>query len=547
MTEPTDALDLRARADATALRRLPRAALVIGLLDTIRTTALPLVLGGAARLRDGVSLTDAALAGTAMLVLGAIAWIRWRSMRWGLLDGRLVVHRGVVEKSRREIPLVRIVGVQVEEPLSWRLLGLARLRVQTASGAGDDATIDAVPRADVATLVGTLTAHAPHTGDVLVDAVVDREADAHAGPVVADALDARLGTASAARSIVLHRASVADLALAGLTGGALAGIGAILALFGRILDDLGLDRRVVEWIGERGTPFVDTIGRDAMLLVVTAVALGLLLISLPLAALLSIVRNGDLVVTRERGAIVRRAGLLNRTERRSPADAVQGIRLIASPVRRLVDGAALRIVTAAPTTDDDDDDEASGTLELVPLVRGEARVHLARALFPAAGALLQSPWRRIGVARVALLRAVITVVLAIAVIGAAWRLLPTRWAGVVWLALPPVIVACALHVDGRRRTAIAPDGDGTLIGVSWGSIVRTSAIVDAATTQCLVRSAGPLQRRAGLCSLSISLADGDDIDVPDVPLDEADALERRLRAATTRVLTGSARRPRTTS
>lgn len=526
---------------APALRHLPRSWLAVGALGALREFALPLAVGGLSRLRGGVSPLDAALGAAALALVGVVAWVRWRSVRWGLVGERLVVHRGVVEKSRRELPLARIVGVQVEEPVAWRLLGLARLRVQTASGAGDDAVIDAVPRADVAALVATLTAHA-HDGTVAGDdaAPATDTPDPRTSP--ADALDARLGTAPPRSGVLLHRASTTDLALAGLTGSALTGIGAIVAVLGRFLDDLGLDRRAIEWVGDRGAPLVESLGRELLPLLVVGGALALLVVALPLAAALSVVRHGNLVVTRERGAIVRRAGLLQRSERRSPADAVQGLRLVASPVRRLVRGAALRIVTAAPAGGDDDDEGAGGaTLELVPLVRGEARIALAEAVLPGAGALLRAPWRRIGVARVAVWRAAIAGLVAIAAVAGAAPFLPAAWRVVAWLALVPVAVLAALHVDGRRRTALAADTDAPLLGVAWGSVGRTTALVDPATAQSVVRSAGPLQRAAGLCTLRVALADGDDVVVPDVPVPEAEAIERRIRAATSRVLAVSVR------
>ncbi|MCU0618950.1 MAG: PH domain-containing protein, partial [Gemmatimonadaceae bacterium] len=424
----------------------------------------------------------------------------------------------------------RILGVDVEEPASWRVVGLARLTVRTASGGGDDTVLDAVARPQVATLVATLTGAPPAIGDRPAASDDTTSADAPPPP----------------RAETLYAATVADLALAGMTGRTLAGIGVLAAVAGRVLDGLDLRERAVE----RARTTLPTllqgdlppIGSVAITIVGLA---GLaLLVALPLAALVSLVRLGGLTITRENGAIVRRAGRLERTEQRVPAGAVRGLRIVASPLRRLAGGAALVPVTATQPRRDDDDDDTGVSGELVPFLRRAPLERLAAALLPAAGPLLAGPWRRVGVTSAAWPRALVALVLCAATIGIVDHVVvPPAATGATWLLLVPAVALAVAHIDGRRRTAIACDTvvESPLLGVTWGTLVRTTALLAPHAAQSVHRTTGPVQRRAGLCSLRIAFDDGDAIRLPDIPVGEADALERRIREATSRVLPVSPR------
>ena len=514
--------------DAIPLRRLPASWLAIGAFQVAKEFAFPIVVALVTRVRDGrVSGADAAVAAgvAALVAVGAV--LRWRHVRWGIGDDRLVVVRGTFGSTRRELPLARIAGVSIEEPLLWRLAGLARLRVRTAAGAGDDAVLDAVPRAEVATVRALLTG-----------ARADAPVATVAAPV-GDALDRAAGTAPAAapEGTLLHRASTGDLALAGLTGGALAGIAAILAVAQRALDGLGLEDRLVDWLSQAMEPRLAALGIESALLLVGLGLVGVFVVALPLAAVLSVVRHAGLTVTREGATLARRAGLLDRSDRRIALATVQGVRLVAPPLQRALAGAALRVGTTGLAEGvPGQPDAGTGAVELVPLVRGAARARLAEAVLPGSAAHVEGAWSRVASVRVALLRALLALACAGAATAAtaAWAPLPARVAWAAWL---PVAVAAwwaVAHVAGRANAASGAAGDAAWLAARWGGWTRVTALARASSAEVAHRRAGPLQRRAGVCTLEVALGDGTSVVWPDVPVALADALERRVRAATTR-------------
>ncbi|UUX98844.1 PH domain-containing protein [Sphingomonas sp. J315] len=96
----------------------------------------------------------------AALVVGAASlvwtWINWRRFTYAVTDSELVVERGLLNRTRRSIPLERIQDVGIEQgPLS-RIFGLAEVRVETGGGDKDEAVLDSVSLSEAARLRGAL-------------------------------------------------------------------------------------------------------------------------------------------------------------------------------------------------------------------------------------------------------------------------------------------------------------------------------------------------------------------------------------------------------
>lgn len=117
-----------------------RVVLVWRLSATARLVPLAIALGAAARL---LPLPDAV--GTAMLAVGALCAalvvgplqsVRWRRWSWRLTDRAVELRSGILTRRHRIVPHFRVQQIDVLEGPLERLLGLATLRVTTASASG---------------------------------------------------------------------------------------------------------------------------------------------------------------------------------------------------------------------------------------------------------------------------------------------------------------------------------------------------------------------------------------------------------------------------
>ena len=99
-------------------------ALALGLLLSVLPTAVPAWM---------VALPAAVLAG---LALGPLQTLRWRRWSWRLTDRAVELRSGVMTRRHVVLPHFRVQQIDVLEGPIERLLGLATLRVTSASAAG---------------------------------------------------------------------------------------------------------------------------------------------------------------------------------------------------------------------------------------------------------------------------------------------------------------------------------------------------------------------------------------------------------------------------
>jgi putative membrane protein len=85
------------------------------------------------------------LALTALAIfLGAIAlanWVAWRFSRFRVDAGQVELRQGVLFRQHRQVRLERVQAVEISRPITARLLGLARVVVQSAGGSDSTLTL----------------------------------------------------------------------------------------------------------------------------------------------------------------------------------------------------------------------------------------------------------------------------------------------------------------------------------------------------------------------------------------------------------------------
>ena len=96
---------------------------VIELWDTDVNWTLVLLIGGSGFL-------------VLLLVLAGYTALSWRMMRYAVGRDAVFLHSGILFRQQRHARLNRIQAVDVVQPLLARLFGLAKLKIETAGGAG---------------------------------------------------------------------------------------------------------------------------------------------------------------------------------------------------------------------------------------------------------------------------------------------------------------------------------------------------------------------------------------------------------------------------
>lgn len=126
------------------------------------TSMLFLILAAARQslLPAGVALYSAVKGSTVGLVIACgiaglvalVAIVRYLTFRYRIADGELVVTEGLISRKVRTVPIDRIQNVDLLQNIIHRLLGVAEVRVETASGTEPEAILRVLSMADVAKL-----------------------------------------------------------------------------------------------------------------------------------------------------------------------------------------------------------------------------------------------------------------------------------------------------------------------------------------------------------------------------------------------------------
>jgi putative membrane protein len=436
------------REGPVAWRRLHPAAIVVWISGVLGGFAIPLVflviLGG-----EGGPLTFTIVAGSLAVIGSVIRWARF----WYRFDGRtLIVRGGLLQRWERTLPPARIQSVDVVQKLTHRVFGVVELRIEVVGGQSTEAPLVALLPEEAQQLRALLMAD--HS-----------EEDAHLEPP-------------------LVRMRPRDLLLAGVTGGRVAVVAAIVGWVFQILPEgtllVNLDRLA-------GT---DRSGLETVVLVVGALLIASVLISLATTVVVhwnfTAQRRGDrLIVTR---------GLLQTRRSVIPVARIQAIRVEENLIRRAFGLASLRVLTAGYGKGSGDEQQSS---MLVPVGARERCLAVAEAVLGSDGlsdAGLRPAPRRALVRRLAFASIVGVAALATGLalpdgaLAAAVPVLPLAigFEYLAWRALGHAVV---------RRHVVARSG----------ALLRRTTVADRANVQHLILHRSPTQRPFGLASVTLAI------------------------------------------
>lgn len=421
-----------------------------------------------------------------LVVAGALVAFRvaaYRRHTYELTDDAVIERRGVFQRRERILHLERLQQVEIDQGVLDRLVGTAVVRLETASESGaSELELRVVSESEAWRLRGALAVRATTAG-----------------------------TRPAGEELV--HVPLGQVALAAVTGPRLLAIPVlILGGLGILLDlDLLDEARgaVAPWLGAH--PVV----------VAAALVAAVLGVSLLVALVLGIVRDGDFRIRRVGADLHVRRGLLATREAVVPVDRLQLVAVRRSLVRRMLGFGSLELHSAGGAGE-----HASLERRLtVPLAPGPELVPLALRLLgrgpalpplrphPAAArtrALLRQG-RRIAVPAAGLL-------LLLAVTG---QLTTARATVVVGLA---AVLASGLGVLEHRHLASGRDAE--LVVARGGALTIEELIAPVAKVQGSRVRSSPFQRRRSLASVTVHIAGpGGAVRIPD--LDEASCVEHQ--------------------
>lgn len=434
----------------------------------------------------------------AILIIVAVAVLRYWCFRFRLDEDRILIRQGVFRKASLDLPLDRVQGINIERSLTDRVLGLVTVMVDTAGSGAVEARIPSVHaafadqlRAKVGMVRGEGVA-GPAGGEDSADVPDEPQATEPRDP------------AESAREVVM-KLPAGDMFRIGLqlVGGFL--VWAIVIVFVRdprsMLRYVAGQYGIVEPIGREQVPpdyatdLADLIFRSGIAAgVVTLIAAG---------GIYSAFKSYyGFTLFRERTAYRTRGGLFSLREVVVQAAKIQQITLSQDLVARCFRRFRLSI---HPASDDVE-------VLVVPLLRARMAETLRSEVFAREGGGLTLLPRSRALVRVSpqYIRArAMKISIAPALAGPALGL-PIAppfgaWAefSVIWI-LASLLVSGLIAFQSWRRLGYVYDDDG--IAIRTGFVDRKVDAFLFRKSQSVKVTRSPLQRRKGLATLEVGLA-----------------------------------------
>ncbi len=435
----------------TDWRRFDRAAVVFDFLKALREGAVPvlvLVVVGS----DGLGRALLYLAGGTVAAT-VVAVVRWRTTHWRVTGAEVRRRSGVLGRQERSVPLARVQSLDAVQGPLQRALGVETLRVQSGGGRGAEVVLTAVTPAEASALRAAVAG-------VAGQEVVAAEPD---GPV--------------------RRLARGELLLAAVTAGqagAVAAVGGALApVVNEVLDPSAGRLEALERLAPQ------TAAGWALVVAAALAASWLIAIAGAVVAFsgFTLIRDGDRLRIRR--------GLLARRDSAVPVRRVQAVRVVEGVLRQPLGLASVRIETLGYG------DEPPANQTLFPLVRRRELAGLLEAYLPEhaveLGPVARPPARALaGYVVPPAVVAVVAVVVGVAV------------ADVPWWALAAVLPAAGWGV-ARWRAAGWRLGGGGAVVLRGRRLARWTLLLSARRVQVAEVGRSPLQRRAGLATVRLSV------------------------------------------
>jgi putative membrane protein len=468
-------------------RRLHPVAMLIGAIKTIRRWIGAVAIPGVAAIAGGgLRMQALVFLGIFVVVAGSALWgfLSWRATTYGVSGGAFVLRGGVLRKNERTIPLEHVQSVDTVQGIIQRVFGVVEVRVETASGGGNQ------PEASL-----------PALGHAAAEALRREIEGSRQEPV------------EEAGPVVVRRLGTRDLLVAGATSGQIGVALSLIAVASQLFDEFlpeDLAERLIATQSPRSLA-------DALVLIP---AFGLLAWILAIAG--TILAYAGFTLARDGDFLHIRRGFLERREATIPLSRIQAVRISEGVLRQPFGLAMLRVESAGYGED------AGVSTTLFPLLpRKEAQGLLLDAApeFAVEPSLNPLPVRAL---RRYVFRAALPALLLAAIVGTNIAL---ALDSVAWASLGLLLLLPAIPYGWLRYRAAGWTLAGDRLVIRSRLLARTTAIAPRRRLQSrsIVRS--PFQRRARLATFRARVASGGGgaaFQVVDLESVSADSLAERL-------------------
>lgn len=444
-------------------RRLHPIIPLIALVKQLPEMLVPMV-GVVALARDeGLGTLSLAVVGL-LAVFFAIRVLAWWRFTYTLLPHEMYIESGIVSRNRRSIPWDRVQDVEIERGPLARVLGLAKVKLETGGSGGDEGLLDSIALADALALRDEVRARRG-----VVVATSPYEAEATEPPV--------------------FKMTVPRILQAGLFNFSVVWLAVIVGtmqyfenLLPWSIDD------VEDWIGVHQDEIWGFVSPVTIVL-----ALVLFMVLGTVAGVIQMfVRNYGFTLSLDGRTLRRVRGLLTRSEIAIPLRRIQAARTAAHWLTRRYGLSRVDVQTMAGAS-------SGGVQELAPLANASEAAHV---LAIAGGFTRIAPERFAPVAPVHRWYDARLWALPLAfVVLAAGFFWPVVWWGLLFVGALGIVQVIGARPHGWRL-------EGDVLHVRHGWFSQDHWLLPLANIQSISLSAGPLQRRLGLATVAIDSAGG---------------------------------------
>lgn len=326
---------------APAERRLHPLTLLLNLSKQVPQAVLGLIalrLSGPEELRAWVGV----FALLAILTMFGTEYYKWWRFSYRLDAEELRIASGIFSRNVRSIPYERIQDVNLEQGPLARLLGLARVRLETgSSGSGDEGALDSVDLAEASRLRDVIR--------------LRKAAQAEGTSAQAESIGSTV--AAQADAPVLFTMDMPRVLTAGVFNFSLVFFAVVGALINNldflIPGDFWNPRRILDFLGL--DDLFATLDMAARIASVIAALFSLVVIGLVGGIIRTTLREYGFRLERTETGFRRRRGLLTLTDVVMPLHRIQAAVIETGPIRRHFGWFALKVQSLASDSDKESD------------------------------------------------------------------------------------------------------------------------------------------------------------------------------------------------
>ncbi len=263
--------------------------------------------------------------------IGLTAWISWlqyRNFTFHVENDELVIHRGVLVKDRKNIPLNRIQSVHIEQNIIQQALGVVGLKIDSAGSSEKELEIAAL-KEPVARAFRDLLKHKPAQSTEESSAKQETQEDA------------------ASRELV--SLSPVDLLKVGLTENHIRnGLVALLVVYGYSFQYY---EYVEDYLNDEFGDYMENVPAQLLragLALVIAAIITFIVVSIIISLIRTVLTFYNFRASIQGEVVEIRSGLLKKNEYRIPVKKIQFLKWNSNPLRKLLGFQTVRIYQAEP-------------------------------------------------------------------------------------------------------------------------------------------------------------------------------------------------------